>query len=117
VQPDRDRAELLGLPPRQHRDRADVDRGDSDVHELQVRLLGQDACDVVLEADPQPDERLAEQLALLALLEGAVELVVREQPLAQQQRAEMRARLVFEKGVVKSCGPHRPRYRLVAAVS
>jgi len=51
---------------------------------------------------------------LLALLERAVELVVREQPRAQQQRAEMRARLVLEKGVVKACGPRRPKYRLVA---
>ena len=73
-----------------------VDGGDADVDELDAGLLGQHARDVVLEADAQPHERLAEQLALLRLLECAVELLVRDQALAQQQRAQVRARLVFE---------------------
>ena len=49
-----------------------------------LRLLGQHAGDVVLEAEPQADERLAEQLARLLVLESLVELLVRHETLAQQ---------------------------------
>src|SRR5205823_9460263 len=63
--------------------------------------------DVGLEADPEANERLAEQLALLTLLERLVELFVREQSLAQQERAELRAGLVVEELVVEACRPHR----------
>src|SRR5262249_44835360 len=78
------------------------------VDELDPRLLAEHARDVVLEADTEPDEGLTEQLALLLLLERAVELGVREQTLAQEQRAEVRARLVVEEGVVEACLPHAP---------
>ena len=59
----------------------------------------------------QPHERLAEELALLLLLERLVELLVRDQALAQQQGAQVRAGLVVEKGVVEARWPHVSRYR------
>ena len=62
-----------------------------------------DAGDVVLEADPQPNERLAEQLALLLLLERAVELLVRQKALAQRAArrgaSEARSRKLVVKAV------------------
>src|SRR5207253_7457161 len=95
----------------QELDGAPVDRGDADVDEVDLRLLPEHARDVALEADPQADERLAEQLAVLLLLERAVELLVGQQALAKQERAEVRARLVVEKLVVQACRPHRGSYR------
>src|SRR5947207_716420 len=53
----------LGQLERKQLDRPMVDRGDADVDELDLRLLAEDACDVVLETDPQSHERLAQQLA------------------------------------------------------
>src|SRR4029078_9625999 len=80
--------------------------GDADVDEVDVGLLAQDAGDVVLEAETQPYERLAEELTLLLRLQRLCELFVRDQALAQQQGAEVRAGLVLEEGVVQACRPH-----------
>ena len=66
-----------------------VDSADRDVDEVHVRLFGEDAGDVVLEADPQPAERFAEQLARHAVGEGLVELLVRDETLAQQQCTQL----------------------------
>ena len=56
---------------------------------------------------PTPEGmRLAEELTLLLLLQRLVELFVRDQALAQQQGAEVRAGLVLEEGVVQACRPH-----------
>ena len=111
MEPDRDRPQLLRLCPGEQLDGPVVDGGDPDVDEVDVGLLGQHAGDVVLEAEAQPHQRLAEELALLLLLERLVELLVRDQALAQQQRAQVRAGLVLEKGVVQACRPHVRRYR------
>jgi hypothetical protein len=106
VKPQRDRAQLLGLAPRKHLDGAVVDGGDADVDELDVRLLGEHAGDVVLEAEAEADERFTEQLARLLLLECLVELLVGDETLAQEERAEVRAGLVVEEAVVETCRPH-----------
>src|SRR4051794_1678273 len=112
MQAHRDRAHRLRVVRAQEQNGAVIDRGDADVHEVDLRLVGKSAGDVLLEADPQADESLSEQLALLLLLERAVELVVREEPLAQEKRAQMRAGLVVEKLMVEACRPHWLAYRV-----
>src|SRR5207342_2116120 len=95
----------LSLAPGEQLGGPMVDRGHADVDELDIGLLGQNAGDVVLEAEPKADERLAEELALLLLLERPVEVLVRDEPLAQQERSEVGAGLVVEETVVETCGP------------
>jgi len=73
--------------------------------------------DFVLEADAQPDKRLAEQLSLLLFFERPLELGVREQALAQEESAHVRAGLVLEEAVVQSCRPHLATYRFLQAAS
>ena len=107
MEPHGDRVHADGVALAQELDGPPVDGRDVDVREVDLRLLAEHACDVGLEADPEANERLAEQLALLALLERLVELFVREQSLAQQERAELRAGLVVEELVVEACRPHR----------
>jgi hypothetical protein len=75
VEAQRDRPQPLGPVPWEQPDRAAVDRRHADVDELDLRLRREHAGDVVLEADAQPHQRLAEQLALFLLLERPVELV------------------------------------------
>src|SRR5207244_11991356 len=101
------RVHLLPRALAQHAHGARIDPADRDVDEVDVRLLRQYAGDVVFEADPQPAERLAEQFVRLALGQGLIELFVRDETLAQQERAQVRARLVAEKRVVQTCRPHR----------
>src|ERR1041385_6789552 len=108
MEADRDCAHLHRVALAQKLDSTAVDRGYADVDELDLRLIAEDARDVVLEADAQADERLAEQLAGLLLRECPIELLVADEALAQQDRAEVRARLVLEKLMVEACLPHRP---------
>jgi hypothetical protein len=89
-----------------------VDGDRVEVGERKTCLGAQHACELVFEDDALPDENLAEQPAILRpLRERLVQLLLGQQALLDEQRAEPRAQLVLEEVVVQPVASHRPSYR------
>ena len=77
------------LLDRQQLHRRGIDRGRVELHELQALLASEQPAEVVLGDEPALEQHLAEALATLhAVLERLLELLLGEQALAKDQRAE-----------------------------